>query len=124
MLIPADQDEPIIQKAIYLPLLIKVLNRDLEAIKQSQLKLKGPYIKLVTQALHAIQRDSYENKKYMKRNNIKVERMKSEGDYTNYLLIYKGYQQFDKYSNPVLKRRSEELLEEYMLNIKAPTGWE
>ncbi|GIN71231.1 hypothetical protein J14TS2_17060 [Bacillus sp. J14TS2] len=120
MLIP-EHDEPIIEKAIFLPLLIKVLNRDLIAIGQSQLKLKEPYYKYVEKVMHAIQQDSYKNKKYMRDNNIKIYCVNR----TNYEVIYKGYGEIRSFAKHVLKTRSQELLEDYMLNRKSrhPSEW-
>ncbi|GIN71110.1 hypothetical protein J14TS2_15850 [Bacillus sp. J14TS2] len=120
MLIP-EHEEPTIEKAIFLPLLIKILNHDLKAIAQSQIKLKEPYYRYVEKVMHAIQQDSYKNKKYMRDNNIKIYCL----SHTKYEVIYKGYGHVRTYAKHVLKTRSKELLEDYMLNRKSrhPSEW-
>src|SRR5690606_32395768 len=112
MLIP-EQDEMIIEKAIYLPMLVTILNRDLKVIANSQFKIKEPYIHLVEETLKTIQKDLSEVKKYMYSNKIKVEKLGAEGTFTKYLVIHQGNETIRTFFNPVLKRRSEELLEEY-----------
>lgn len=118
MLIP-EHDEVIIEKAIYLPLLVTILTRDLKVIDNSEFKIKEPYIHKVEDILKTVHRDLNKTKKYMFDNKIKVVKSGTEGSLTRYLIIYKGYEKNCKYYNPLLKRRSEEFLEEYMLNRKS-----
>lgn len=118
MLIP-EHDETIIEKAIYLPMLVTILNRDLKVIADSHFKIKEPYIHKVEDTLRAIQRDLSEVKKYMYDNKIKMEKLGTEGTFTKYLVIHQGNETIRTFFNPVLKRRSEELLEEYLLNRKS-----
>lgn len=40
-------ERDVMEKAIYLPMLLTILNRDLQVIKISNLKLKQPYIDLL-----------------------------------------------------------------------------
>ncbi|MBP1917167.1 hypothetical protein J2Z23_004152 [Lederbergia galactosidilyticus] len=114
-----DYDEAIIENAIYLPMLIIILNRDLKVIESSQFKIKQPYLNHVESVIRTIQRDLSKAKKYMHDNKIKVEKMGTEGTFTDYLIIQRGYEGKRRYFNPVLKTRSEELLNEYLLNRKS-----
>ncbi len=58
--------------------------------------------------MHAIQQDSYKNK-----------------NHTKYEVVYKGYGHVRTYAKHVLKTRSQELLEDYILNRKSrhPSEW-
>ncbi|MBS4207439.1 hypothetical protein [Bacillus sp. FJAT-50079] len=113
MMIP-DHDQDIINKAIYLPLLIINLNRDLLIVENSTFKLKTAYLNLIDKTLRSIQLELAQVKRYMYRNKIKVERQETDKMGTHYLIVYNGYQQPSLYANNVLKSTSDELLNEYM----------
>ncbi len=124
MLIP-EHDELIIEKAIYLPLLVKILNRDLAVIEQSQFKFKQPYINFVDKVNHSIQKELSETKKYMFDNKIKVVESGTEGSLLKYLIVYKGYERLDKYYIYTLRMRSERMLEDYLFGRKRkPSMWD
>lgn len=59
--IPAEARD-MIEKAIYLPMTISILNRDMKIIQQGPFKLKDPYQRLIEQALKLAQRDLYDVK--------------------------------------------------------------
>lgn len=113
VLIP-DKDREIIEKAIYLPMLVIVLNKDLQIIDISPIKLKRPYKEWIEETIIIVQKELSEVKRYMKQNHIKVEKVKTEESFTEYLFIYKGYEETHRYFNPRLKNRTEELLKYYL----------
>ncbi|MBW8349696.1 hypothetical protein K0H71_09585 [Bacillus sp. IITD106] len=107
-------DRDIIEQAIYLPMLLTVLNRDLIVVNKSSFKLKKPYLELIEEAMKAIQKDLAEVKRYLHKNHIKVERLKSDDAFTMYMFVYKGYEEEHNYFNPRLRNRTEELLRYYL----------
>ncbi|MBS4198642.1 hypothetical protein KHA93_03130 [Bacillus sp. FJAT-49732] len=107
-------DRDIIEQAIYLPMLLTILNRDLIVVNTSSFKLKKPYLELIEETMKAIQKDLAEVKRYLHKNNIKVERLKSDDAFTMYMFIYKGYEEEHNYFNPRLRNRTEELLRYYL----------
>ncbi|MBS4193610.1 hypothetical protein [Lederbergia citri] len=107
-------DRDIIEQAIYLPMLLTVLNRDLIVVNTSSFKLKKPYLELIEETMKAIQKDLAEVKRYLHKNNIKVERLKSDDAFTMYMFVYKGYEEEHNYFNPRLRNRTEELLRYYL----------
>ncbi|MCJ8005962.1 hypothetical protein ACFFF5_05505 [Lederbergia wuyishanensis] len=107
-------DRDIIEQAIYLPMLLTVLNRDLIVVNTSSLKLKKPYLELIEETMKAIQKDLAAVKRYLYKNNIKVERLKSDDAFTMYMFVYKGYEEEHNYFNPRLRNRTEELLRYYL----------
>ena len=54
------------EKAIYLPMVLIVLNRDLSVVEKSPFKLKKPYLDLIEETMKIIQRELAEVKQYMK----------------------------------------------------------
>ncbi|WP_062105316.1 hypothetical protein [Bacillus niameyensis] len=108
-------DRDIIEQAIYLPMLLTVLSRDLRIVQKSPFKLKDPYVELIEETMKSIQKDLAEAKRYMHKNNIKIERLKSDDAFTMYLFLYKGYEEMHNYFNPRLRNRVEELMRSYML---------
>ena len=71
-----EHDRDMIEKAIYLPMVITIFNRDLKIIETGGFKLKKPYQKLVEKALIRVQKDLTEVRKYLRIEKIKVSELK------------------------------------------------
>ncbi|KQU16989.1 hypothetical protein ACFY5J_10475 [Peribacillus butanolivorans] len=110
--IPED-DRNMIEKAIYLPMVITVLNRDLKVIEISPFKLKRPYSELVEHVLKAVQEELAEVRRYLRKENIKVSEIKRDESFTMYCFLYKGYEEHHNYFNPRLRNKTEDLLCNY-----------
>ncbi|MGE7601982.1 hypothetical protein ACQKL5_05665 [Peribacillus sp. NPDC097675] len=111
--IPED-DRNMIEKAIYLPMVITVLNRDLKVIELSPFKLKRPYLELIERALKSVQEDLVEVRRYLRKENIKVSKLNSDESFTMYCFLYKGYEEHHNYFNPRLRNKTEEILCHYL----------
>lgn len=109
-----ENDRNIIEQAIYLPMLLTVLNRDLNIINSSPFKLKKPYTEWIEQTMTSIQKELANVKRYMRQHQIKVEKIKSDDTFTMYLFLYKGYEEEHNYFNPRLRNRTEELMRYYL----------
>ena len=112
--IPED-DRNIMEKAIYLPMVLIILNRDLSVVEKSPFKLKKPYIVLIEETMKIIQRELAEVKQYMKKNNLKVIQTKRDDAFTMYMFLYKGYEEAHNYFNPRIRNKVQELMEFYYL---------
>lgn len=112
--IPED-DRNIMEKAIYLPMILIILNRDLSVVEKSPFKLKKPYIALIEETMKIIQRELAEVKQYMKKNNLKVIETKRDDAFTMYMFLYKGYEEAHNYFNPRIRNKVQELMEFYYL---------
>jgi hypothetical protein len=115
-----ENDRNILEQAIYLPMVLTVLNRDLAIIEQAPFKLKRPYIELIEETMKAIQQELADVKKYMHKNKMKVERLKSDDTFTMYLFLYKGYEEHHNYFNPRLRNKVEELMRHYLYKRHHP----
>ncbi|GIN84804.1 hypothetical protein J6TS2_11900 [Heyndrickxia sporothermodurans] len=109
-----EKEKDVIEKAIYLPMLLTVLDKDLKVFNKSDVKLKAPYIAWIEETMIAIQKELSVIKRYMKQHQIKVEKIKTEETFTQYLFIYKGYEESHRYFNPRLRNRTEELMRYYL----------
>lgn len=107
------KDKDIIEKAIYLPMVLSVLERDLNMINHCPFKLKEPYIHLIESTIKSIQLELAEVKKYMKNNKIKVYKLKRDRSFTMYAFFYKGYEEHHNYFNPRIRNKVRELMDEY-----------
>ncbi|MEW9051372.1 MAG: hypothetical protein AB2392_09470 [Neobacillus sp.] len=110
-----DEDRNLMEKAIYLPMVLIILNRDLSIIEKSPLKLKRPYLELVEETMKVIQKELAEVKQYMKKHNLKVMETKRDDSFTMYLFLYKGYEEEHNYFNPRIRNKVQELMEFYLL---------
>ncbi len=115
-----EKDRYIMEQAIYLPMLLTVLDRDLLTIKKSSFKLKQPYIDLVEITMKIIHAELRKTKEYMQKHKMKVEEVKRDEAFTMYLFLYNGYEEYHNYFNPRLRNRVQELLEYYL--YKRHTG--
>ncbi|MEI2354795.1 hypothetical protein [Mesobacillus zeae] len=109
-----EYDRDMIEQAIYLPMVLTVLNRDRTVIESSPFKLKKPYLVLIEETMLAIQKDLAGVKRYMKQNSLKVQQLKRDEAFTMYLFLYRGYEEQHNYFNPRLRNRTEELMEYYL----------
>ncbi|PLS02979.1 hypothetical protein [Neobacillus cucumis] len=108
-----ENDRDIMEKAIYLPMVLIVLNRDLAVVENSPFKLKKPYLNLIEETMKEIQRELAEVKQYMQKNKMKVVEIKRDDAFTMYMFIYKGYEENHNYFNPRIRNKVQELLETY-----------
>lgn len=114
-----EKDRDMLEHAIYLPMLLKVLQRDLFIIEQSPFKLKKPYMNMIESTIHAVQKDLSGVKRYLRKNSMGVEQLKSDDIFTMYAFRYKGYEEHHNYFNPRLRNRVEELLDIYLKSENA-----
>ncbi|WP_421384114.1 hypothetical protein ACOJQI_06050 [Bacillus salacetis] len=110
----SEEDRNILEQAIYLPMVLTVLDRDFTVVEKSPFKLKRPYLELIEETMKIIQSELAGVKKHMKLNGMKVERIKTDDAFTMYLFLYKGYEEHHNYFNPRLRNRVEELLRHYL----------
>ncbi|GIN85771.1 hypothetical protein J6TS2_21570 [Heyndrickxia sporothermodurans] len=89
-----EKDKEVVEKAIYLPMLLIVLNQDLKVINSSTVKVKTPYSEWIEVTMRTIQKELSQIKRYMKQNQIKVEKGKTDETFTQFLFIYKGIRKF------------------------------
>lgn len=104
----------LLEKAIYYPMLIKVLEKDLSVFKSSPFKLPNPYIELVEHILNLVHKELYYVKRELKKQGMKVQKTKWDDTFTTYLFIYKGYEEYHSYFNPRLRNYVESLLTNYL----------
>ena len=112
--IPED-DRNIMEKAIYLPMVLIILNRDLSIVEKSPFKLKKPYLELIEETMRNVQKELAEVKQYMKKSKLQVTQVSRDDAFTMYLFMYKGYEENHNYFNPRIRNKVEELLEAYLL---------
>jgi hypothetical protein len=111
--IPEDERD-IMEMAIYLPMVLIILNRDLNVVTNSPFKLKKPYLNLIEETMKEIQRELAEVKQYMKKNKLQVIETNRDEAFTMYMFIYKGYEENHNYFNPRIRNKVQELLERYL----------
>ncbi|PFA66465.1 hypothetical protein CN378_14325 [Bacillus sp. AFS015802] len=109
-----ENDRNILEQAIYLPMVLTILNRDLQVVDSSPFKLKRPYLEMIEETMKVIQGELAHVKKYMRTNKMKVERIQTDDAFTMYMFLYKGYEEHHNYFNPRLRNRVEDLMRHYL----------
>lgn len=110
-----ERDRDIMEKAMYLPMVLIILNRDLAVVENSPFKLKKPYLDLIEETMKDVQRELTVVKQYMKKNNLQVIETKRDDAFTMFMFIYKGYEENHNYFNPRIRNKVQEFMEAYLL---------
>ena len=109
-----EKDRDIMEQAIYLPMVLVVLNRDLSVVENSPFKLKNPYLVLIEETMKSVQKELAIVKSYLNNNNLIVEEVKRDDAFTMFLFIYKGYEEQHNYFNPRIRNKVQELMIHYL----------
>ena len=109
-----ENDRDLMEKAIYLPMVLTILNRDLTVIHKSPFKLKQPYLDLIEETMKAIQRELRSVKQYMMKEKLNVQQISHDDAFTGFLFYYKGYEEQHNYFNPRIRNKVQELLTFYL----------
>jgi hypothetical protein len=110
-----EKDRDILEQAMYLPMLLTILERDRIIFEKGHFKLKGPYMDLIEETIKAVQRDLKETKHAMRIGHMRVEQVARDEAFTMFLFIYKGFEEQHNYFNPRIRNKVQELLEYYLL---------
>ncbi|MDX8361286.1 MULTISPECIES: hypothetical protein [Bacillaceae] len=113
-----NEERAMMELAIYLPMLLIVLNKDLATIQQSNFKLKKPYVTIIEQSMKQIQIDLRRIKKEMYKNDLKVCEVNRDEAFTDFLFIYKGYEERHNYFNPRIRNKVQDLMIVYLQDNK------
>jgi len=104
------------ENQLYLPMLIKVLEKDIDQINKQPLKLKRPYLKIVEHAIEMIHKDLKASEMYLLRNSMKVFKKQTSSDSTTYVFQSRGVEDQRKFLNKEIKNKCEELLSAYLVH--------
>ena len=115
-------DRDIMEQAIYLPMVLTILNRDIEIVSSSPFKLKQPYLDLIEETMKIIQKELKEIKYYMRQQKLKVEKISHDEAFTGFLFLYKGYEEQHNYFNPRIRNKVQELLSFYLSHHNTQQG--
>lgn len=113
-------DRDIMEQAMYLPMVIIVLEKDRLVFEKAPFKLKQPYLQLVEETLKAVQRDLKMAKEKMRKGQMKVSQVGHDDTFTMYKFLYKGYEENHNYFNPRIRNKVNELLEYYLYKRFSP----
>lgn len=105
---------PHLEAAIYLPMLLIVLEKDQAQIEAGQFKLKRPYIYLIDEARKRAEVDLRKTKAYLKNHQLRVVQGKRDEMFTEYQFHYKQVMDVRRYSNIRLRNHVEDLLKFYL----------
>lgn len=107
-----------IERYIYLPMLLVVLEKDEAYFTEGPFKLKSPYLNMLTSVRKTIEADFIEVKKRLTKQNVKVIRGERDELFTEYHFHIGRFVDKRRYSNVRLRNYSETLLEEYIHSCK------
>ena len=116
-MIPQDTLEHF-ENAIYLPMLIIILERDALTIEGTQLKFKRPYAKMIDQALKHAHSELKKTNIYLLGNNMKLIKFNSDKNVTEFIFSSVVFEERRKYLNSDLKVSTEEIMGEYLAKFE------
>ena len=115
-----DEERDIFENAIYLPMLLTVLDRDYKVADASPFKLKQVYLNLIEHTMKKVQKDMRENKTTMYKRKWKLTKGENDGYFTEYNFYFDGYHEVHRYFNDNLRNNTEKLLNYYFSHKKMP----
>jgi hypothetical protein len=111
-------DEHLANQFIYLPLVRKVLERDLHFLRDAKLKFNEPYIEFVEQVIIQIGKDLGRVKKEMFQRRLSVYNQGKVGELSVYLFVCKGYRREVRLFPHLMKQSVEEYVRKYFKVMK------
>lgn len=117
-MIMSEEESDLVYKFIYLPLVRKVLERDLTKIKQAGLKFNDPYITFIEKRIIQTGKEIGDIKWKMNARNIKVYEdgleKKESMTVSNYLVVYRGYREVVRLPDYVIRNNVMEYMRDYI----------
>ena len=110
----SDEDYVHFEKKLYLPMLIKILEQDLELIRSLPFKLNRPYLIIVENALNYIRKDLKASEFFLTKHDMRLIRGETEDNCTEYILISRGHEERKKYTSIQLREKTEEMMYTYL----------
>lgn len=110
---------PLFEAGIYLPILLTIVNHDMECVQHGKFKLKEPYIQLLNEVRILMEKDLEDTKKQFKQKNMKLKRGKKDKLFTEFYFYYNDIFELRRYSNIRLRNQSEFLLKQYLHHNEA-----
>jgi hypothetical protein len=111
----SDEERDIFENAIYLPMLLTVLDRDFKVAETAPFKLNQVYLNLIEHTMKKVQKDMRENKTKMYKRKWKLVKGENDGYFTEYNFYFSGYHEVHRYFNANLRNTTEKLLNHYFL---------
>ncbi|NHM31726.1 hypothetical protein [Neobacillus terrae] len=108
-----EEERNVMEKAIYLPMVLTILNRDLAVVEKSPFKLKKPYLELIEETMRDVHADLAKAKKYMIAKKLKVLETKRDDTFTMFMFVYNGFEEHHNYFNPRIRNKVQEIMEYY-----------
>ncbi|MGI8351842.1 hypothetical protein CHH57_23975 [Niallia circulans] len=112
----SEDDRNIFENAIYLPMLLTVLDRDLKVANAAPFKLRQVYINLIEHTMKQVQKDIRENNNKMYKRRWKLVKGENDGYFTEYNFYFNGFHEVHRYFNDNLRNNTEKLLNYYFLH--------
>ncbi|MEI2366230.1 hypothetical protein [Niallia circulans] len=111
-----DEERDIFENAIYLPIVLTILDRDYKVADAAPFKLKHVYLNLIENTMKQVQKDMRENNNKMYKNKWKLVKGENDGYFTEYNFYFDGYHEVHRYFNDNLRNNTEKLLNHYFLH--------
>ncbi|KXZ18824.1 hypothetical protein AXI59_07080 [Bacillus nakamurai] len=108
----------LIERGLFLPMAVTILNRDLEALDSCPFKLKQPYKQLISCSLKLAQKDLADVRKQLRKRKIKIYEEDRDEAFTLYVCTVNGYEEKHRYFNPRIREQVNTLLEYYLFAAK------
>jgi hypothetical protein len=112
----SEEDRQLFEKSIFLPMVLTILNRDIELIKVTPFKLKKPYIALVDDSMKRVQKDLYQTKQQMNKKKMKLFEVGRDEAFTQFLFVIDRWEEQHNYFNPRIRNEVQQLLQKYLLH--------
>lgn len=111
----SEEERYLFEQAIYLPMVLTILNRDNDVVQQAPFKLKKPYLTLIEETMKAVQKELFQIKKQMSQKRMKVVEIERDEAFTQFLFVTNNWEENHNYFNPKIRNEVQQLLQKYLL---------
>lgn len=108
-----EEEHIVIHFFILLPLVKKVLERDMKLLQEGDFKVKDPYLDMIQNALKSLHEDMRYIKRFMHKHEIRVTAAGNDGMFSRYSYLCRGYEGKSSYLNANLKRQTRHCMGAY-----------
>ncbi|MFT8319971.1 MAG: hypothetical protein ABF649_03610 [Bacillus sp. (in: firmicutes)] len=109
------EDRRVYEQAIYLPLVLAVLEYDRKATENSSFKMKQVYLNLIEHTVIKVQKDLKLIQNKMRVKQMKLLKGANDGICTPYTFYYHDWHETHRYDNANLKSTTEKVLLFYFM---------
>ncbi|MDQ0220714.1 hypothetical protein ELQ35_01990 [Peribacillus cavernae] len=110
----SERDRNALRQAVFLPIVLKVLEKDRLVIEKAKFTFRLSYLQLLEQTIAAVHKDIRKTKEHMWETGMKIEEEKLDDGTSRHVFIHKGQRESHTYPAITIRNNVYDLLDYYL----------